>query len=116
MIFCHAFHGGPSGAAEVKTYTFEDVVNTLAGIAPYDWRKFGRAPDQSRAGAPLSGLENSGWKLVFSDIPSDLTRATEEDANGSTRDFLSDSIFAPMGVLSIRLKDCPPRKPESDRE
>ena len=78
--FCHAFHGGPSGAAEVKTYTFDDVVNTLAGIAPYDWRKFWTERLTNHGpGAPLTGLENSGWKLVFSDIPSDLTRATEED-------------------------------------
>ncbi len=78
--FCHAFHGGPSGAAEVKTYTFDDVVNTLAGIAPYDWRKFWTERLTNHGpGAPLTGLENSGWKLVFSDTPSDLTRATEED-------------------------------------
>jgi predicted metalloprotease with PDZ domain len=78
--FCHTFHGGPSGAAEVKTYTFDDVVNTLAGIAPYDWRKFWTERLTNHGpGAPLTGLENSGWKLVFSDIPSDLTRATEED-------------------------------------
>jgi predicted metalloprotease with PDZ domain len=78
--FCNAFHGGPSGAAEVKTYTFDDVVNTLAGIAPYDWRKFWTERLTNHGpGAPLTGLENSGWKLVFTDIPSDLTRATEED-------------------------------------
>jgi len=78
--FCHAFHGGASGAAEVKTYRFEDIVNTLAGIAPYDWRKFwSERLTNHGPGAPLTGLENSGWKLVFSDIPSDLTRATEED-------------------------------------
>jgi len=38
--FCHAFHGGASGTAEVKTYTFDDVVSTLNSVAPYDWRKF----------------------------------------------------------------------------
>jgi len=78
--FCHAFHGGPSGTAEVKTYTFEDIVSTLNSIAPYDWRKFWTERLTNHGpGAPLTGLENSGWRLIFNDIPSDLTRATEED-------------------------------------
>jgi len=78
--FCHAFHGGPSGTAEVKTYTFEDVVNTLNGIAPYDWRKFWTERLTNHGpGAPLTGLENSGWKLIFNEIPSDLTHTLEED-------------------------------------
>lgn len=78
--FCHAFHGGPSGTAEVKTYTFDDVVSTLNGVAPYDWRKFWTDRLTNHGpGAPLTGLEDSGWKLVFNDTPSDLTRATEED-------------------------------------
>ena len=78
--FCHAFHGGSSGTPEVKTYTFEDVVNTLNGIAPYDWRKFWTERLTNHGpGAPLTGLENSGWKLIFNEIPSDLTHTLEED-------------------------------------
>jgi predicted metalloprotease with PDZ domain len=78
--FCHVFHGGPSGTAEVKTYTFDDVVSTLNSIAPYDWRKFWTERLTNHGpGAPLTGLENSGWKLVFNEIPSDLTRANEDD-------------------------------------
>ncbi|HMG99979.1 MAG TPA: hypothetical protein VK555_01140, partial [Terriglobales bacterium] len=38
--FCHLFHGGKSGPPEVKTYTFDDIVNTLSRVAAYDWRGF----------------------------------------------------------------------------
>ena len=41
--FCRIFHGGSSGQPELKTYTFEDVVATLNGLAPYDWSGFLRA-------------------------------------------------------------------------
>ena len=32
--FCHAFYAGPDGQPVIKTYTFEDLVSTLNGIAP----------------------------------------------------------------------------------
>ena len=35
--FCKIFHGGPGGAPELKTYTFEDVVAGLNSVQPYDW-------------------------------------------------------------------------------
>jgi predicted metalloprotease with PDZ domain len=38
--FCLAFHGGPNNGPEVKTYTFDQLVSALNGIAPYDWATF----------------------------------------------------------------------------
>jgi predicted metalloprotease with PDZ domain len=81
--FCQAFHGGASGSASVKTYTFDDIVSTLNSLAPYDWRKFWvERLTNHGPGAPLAGVEGSGWKLVFTDTPSDLTRAREELREG----------------------------------
>ncbi len=99
--FCHVFHGGPSGTAEVKTYTFDDVVNTLNGIAPYDWRKFWTERLTNHGpGAPLTGVENSGWKLVFNDTLSDLTRAREEDREMiDSRFSLGLDLRADGGIL-----------------
>jgi len=76
--FCHLFHGGQSGPPEVKTYTFDDVVNTLNQVAPYDWRGFWneRLTTYGR-GAPLGALENSGWKLVYDETRSELYRVEE---------------------------------------
>ena len=77
--FCHLFHGAPSGPPSLKTYTFEDVINTLNQVAPYDWRKFWTDRLTNHGpGAPLTGIEASGWRLVYDENPSELWRATEE--------------------------------------
>ena len=38
--FCRAFYGGASGHPDLKPYTFDDIVNALNAVAPYDWRGF----------------------------------------------------------------------------
>ncbi len=64
--FCHIFHGGPNNGPELKTYTFDDVVNTLNQVVAYDWRGFWTERLTNHGpGAPLTGIENSGWKLVY---------------------------------------------------
>jgi predicted metalloprotease with PDZ domain len=74
--FCHLFHGGQSGPPEVKTYTFDDVVATLNQVASYDWRGFWTERLTNHGpGAPLTGIERSGWKLVYDEIPSELVKA-----------------------------------------
>jgi predicted metalloprotease with PDZ domain len=71
--FCHLFHGGPNNGPELKPYTFDDVVNALNSIAPYDWASFFHERlDSTSADAPVGGIENSGWKVVFNSTPSKL--------------------------------------------
>ncbi len=71
--FCKLFHGAPSTGPMVKTYTFEDVVATLNQIVPYDWRGFWTERLTNHGpGAPLGGIESSGWKLVYDQTPSDM--------------------------------------------
>jgi len=76
--FCRIFHGPPSGPPQVKTYTFDDIVNTLNQVAPYDWRGFWTERLTNHGpGAPLGGIEGSGWKLVYDETPSPLVQAIE---------------------------------------
>jgi len=76
--FCHSFFGGESGPPEVKTYTFDDVVNTLNQVVPYDWHGFWTERLTNHGpGAPLAGLEASGWKLVYDGNRSELEKASE---------------------------------------
>lgn len=68
--FCHLFHGGTNNGPEVKPYTFEDVVSALNQIASYDWAKFFHERLTSLSPQePVGGIENGGWKVVFSDKP-----------------------------------------------
>jgi predicted metalloprotease with PDZ domain len=77
--FCHIFHGAPSTAPEVKTYNFDDVVNALNQVVPYDWRGFWTARLTDRGpGAPLGGIEGSGWKLTYDENRSEMMKAWED--------------------------------------
>jgi predicted metalloprotease with PDZ domain len=71
--FCLEFFGGPNRGPEVKTYTFDDLVNTLNALAPFDWAGFFHTRlNSTSAEAPLGGIENGGWKVVFNDKPLNL--------------------------------------------
>jgi predicted metalloprotease with PDZ domain len=62
----------------VNTYTFEDVVSTLDQVAAYDWRGFWTERLTNHGpGAPLTGIERSGWKLVYDSSPSELFHIEE---------------------------------------
>ncbi len=68
--FCHAFHGGPNNGPEVKTYTFDQLVDTLNSVAPYDWAAFfHQRLDSTSPTPPLGGIENGGWKFVMNAEP-----------------------------------------------
>ena len=77
--FCKLFHGAPTSAPMVKPYTFDDVVATLNQVVAYDWRGFltDRLTNHG-PGAPLGGIEGSGWKVVYDETPSEMMRAHEE--------------------------------------
>jgi predicted metalloprotease with PDZ domain len=80
--FCHLFHGAPSTAPMVKPYTFDDVLNTLNQVATYDWRAFWTERLTNHGpGAPLGGIEGSGWKVVYDETPSDMDSASRRSVN-----------------------------------
>src|SRR5262249_14248883 len=106
--FSRLFHGGQNTEPRVVTYTFDDVVNTLNQVTPYDWRKFLRDRlDTYGPGAPLGGIINGGWKLVYTEEPSEFTKAMEKsrdvvdarfsiglwlDDKGGIRDVVHNSV------------------------
>jgi predicted metalloprotease with PDZ domain len=76
--FAHAFFGIDNGSYVPATYSFEDVVKTLNGVMPNDWAKFLRTRlDSYGVGAPLDGLKRGGYKLVYTETPSDFFKASE---------------------------------------
>lgn len=77
--FCHAFFGGQSGPPTVVSYTFDDIVAALNQIMPYDWAGMLRQRLDSRsAHAPLGGIENGGWKLVYTEQKNATMEASEK--------------------------------------
>jgi len=76
--FAKAFFGVNDGDWSQYTYNFEDVVATLNLIVPYDWAAFLKARLASHGpGAPLDGLGRGGYRLVYSDTPTDYFRSVE---------------------------------------
>ncbi len=73
--FCKLFFGNNSGPAEVKTYTFEDLVSTLNSVDPFNWSDhLKRRVAQVTDGPPLEGIHLAGWKLSFQEKPSELNK------------------------------------------
>jgi predicted metalloprotease with PDZ domain len=76
--FARAFFGINDGSFVPVTYTFDDVVKGLNAVLPYDWASFLRARlDGHGPGAPLDGLRRGGYRLVFTDVPSEYWKSVE---------------------------------------
>jgi len=75
--FLARFEGlGGNTPPKVVPYHFDDVVDGLNDVVPYDWASFLKERLTSKAPhAPLGGTENSGYRLVYTDQPNDYTQA-----------------------------------------
>jgi predicted metalloprotease with PDZ domain len=76
--FAKAFFGVDDGNWSEVTYTFDDVVAALNKVQPYDWAKF--LNDRINTVAPkppLDGLARGGWKLVYTETPTDYFKSAE---------------------------------------
>ena len=94
--FLHKFHGGTALQGDAVTYNLDDIVQTLNSVVPYDWRQFfiERVYNVNKT-APIGGIENGGWKLIYNDIPN---MAVQVDERSHT--FLNEmySIGAILGA------------------
>jgi predicted metalloprotease with PDZ domain len=109
--FCKLFHGAPSTGPVVKTYTFDDVVAALSQIVAYDWRGFWTERLTSHGpGAPLSGLEGSGWKLVYDDTPSDMERGGEGGFHVSDAAYSIGLRLHEDGAITDTIENMPAAK------
>ncbi|MGE3476646.1 MAG: M61 family metallopeptidase [Rhodospirillaceae bacterium] len=77
--FARAFFGHQDGEWEKQaTYTFDDVVALLNELAPNDWAAFLRQRlDGHGPGAPLDGVSRGGYRLVYTEEPTDLFKTLE---------------------------------------
>jgi predicted metalloprotease with PDZ domain len=106
--FCHLFHGPPSTGPLVKTYTFDDVVNTLNQVVPYDWRGFWiERLTNHGPGAPLGGIEGSGWKVVYDDTQSELLRGAESNGHMAGGAFSIGLELRDDGVITDTIEGMP---------
>lgn len=81
--------GGNTGPLIVP-YKFDELVEDLNAVAPYDWATFLHdRVDKINARADLAGIEQGGYKLVYKDKPnpSQRTLAATPNPRGRSMDF-----------------------------
>jgi len=94
--FAQRFFGVDDGSFVTRTYTFDDVVNTLNAVQPYDWAGFLHdwLDGVGRQVPLLSGIEASGWQLVYTDQPSRYQNALENVGQGELEGKGVDEMFS----------------------
>ncbi|HEX9391127.1 MAG TPA: hypothetical protein VF928_07430 [Usitatibacteraceae bacterium] len=66
---------------EVKPYDFDEIVKTLNAVQPADWNAFLRSRlDSTNERAPLDGITRGGWKLIYTDTPTELFKASQKES------------------------------------
>jgi predicted metalloprotease with PDZ domain len=81
--FILSFYGGTGGKPELKPYTADELYAALNAIQPYDWKTFFRQRVyEITPRAPLGGIANGGWNLVFRDEPTEMIKSREAVTKG----------------------------------
>src|SRR4029450_508777 len=84
--FARAFFGINDGDWGQVTYTFEDIVSALNAVEPPGGTTFLRTRlDETSPRAPLDGLERGGYRLAYSETPTDFVRAGETRRKATDR-------------------------------
>jgi predicted metalloprotease with PDZ domain len=107
--FAKAFFGLHDRSATTVTYTFTDVVTALSDVEPYDWTMFLRDRlDAVAKPAPLDGLRRGGYKLVYTDVPSDFQKAGDEKRKHLNLIFsIGAEIDSKEGIIVTSMWDSP---------
>jgi predicted metalloprotease with PDZ domain len=106
--FCRRFHGGQGGAPAVVPYRLEDVVATLTELVPYDWKGFfAERVDSTSSGAPLGGLENGGWRVVYRDTPPEEAGDGAQGGQGGGLLYSLGMTLRQEGVVGDVVPDLP---------
>ena len=76
--FARAFFGVNDGDWSQLTYDFDEVVATLNAVQPHDWATFLRTRlDGHGPGAPLDGIKRGGYRLIYTESPTDYAKSDE---------------------------------------
>ncbi|HEY0413971.1 MAG TPA: PDZ domain-containing protein [Allosphingosinicella sp.] len=77
--FARAFFGVNDRDYGELTYTFDDVVRTLNQVQPYDWAGYlSRRLNAYTERAPLEGITQGGYRLVYTDTPTSWFKSGEK--------------------------------------
>jgi predicted metalloprotease with PDZ domain len=94
--FARQFFSVDDGSFITHTYTFNDVVGALNTVEPFDWASFlnGWLDGVDQQVPLLSGIDASGWRLVYSDQPSRYQNALENVGEGELEGAGVNAMFS----------------------
>lgn len=104
--FAKAFFGVRDRDFGELTYTLDDVVATLNKVQPYDWRGYlerrvyAVAPE-----APLEGINQGGYKLVYTSEPTKWTKSAEKSGKNSDLTYSGGLVVGNDGKIASVLWD-----------
>jgi len=98
--FARNFFGVDDGSFVTHTYTFDDVVTALDKVQAYHWANFLNdwVNGLDEQVPLLSGIEASGWRLVYTDKPSGYQNALENVGMGELEGKGINAMFT-IGVF-----------------
>jgi predicted metalloprotease with PDZ domain len=106
--FAKGFFGVDNGSYADLQYTFDDVVKALNAVEPNDWAAFLRTRlDGHGPGAPLDGIARGGYRLVYTDAPSDYQKQLLAIRKGQDFTFSLGFAVGKDDTLTAVLWDSP---------
>ena len=84
----------------VKPYNFDDIVNTLNEVTPYDWRTF--LNERLNLVAPQSTLEainKGGWRLVYNEKPNTMVRLADHSRKSVDLSYSIGALLKDDGTV-----------------
>lgn len=106
--FAHAFFGVHDRDWGELTYAFDDVVHTLNQVQSNDWAAFLHARlDQVSEHAPLDGFTRGGYRLVYTNTPTEWFVANERMRKVTDLMFSGGFVLGREGEISEVAWDSP---------
>jgi predicted metalloprotease with PDZ domain len=106
--FARAFFGTNDRDWGEFTYTFDDVVTVLNQVQTNDWAPFLRARlDQVSDHAPLDGFTRGGYRLVYTNTPTEWFRANEKMRKSTDLWFSGGFVLGKDGEITEVAWDSP---------
>jgi predicted metalloprotease with PDZ domain len=106
--FAKAFFGVRNRDWGELTYNFDDIVATLNKVQPYDWRSYLQRKVYSVAPeAPLEGIAQGGYKLVFTPEPTQWIKSGEKEGKNNDLTYSGGFVVGNDGKVTSVLWDSP---------
>jgi predicted metalloprotease with PDZ domain len=106
--FAKAFYGMRDGDYGELTFTLDDVVATLNQVQPYDWRSYlQRRVYDVAPNPPLEGINQGGYKLVFTAEATKWIKSAEKSGKNSDLSYSGGFSVGNDGKIASVLWDSP---------